>query len=275
VLQNALGVPSRIITPAQARALCPLLTGDDIVAAAFSPEDGLATPEAVVHGYAHGARSLGAHVRTNCEAREIRRSGAAISGVVTTDGTVATDTVICAAGAWSRPCGVMSGVDLPVTPLRRQVLFTEPIDGLPDELPMTIDFETSFYFDREGPGILFGMSDPNEVPGFNLETSEEWVPTLIEAATRRAPRIAEAGIRGGWAGLYEVTPDHNAVIGESPDVARFLYASGFSGHGFLQSPAVGEILRDLVMRKPPFVDVAPLSAERFETARLRPEFNVV
>jgi sarcosine oxidase subunit beta len=120
-----------------------------------------------------------------------------------------------------------------------------------------------------------GMSDPAETPGFKLETSDDWIPTLIAAAERRAPAIARAGIRGGWAGLYEMTPDHNAVIGESREVSRFLYATGFSGHGFLQGPAVGEIVRDLVLGREPFVDVTPLSVERFDAAELRPEFNVV
>ena len=169
----------------------------------------------------------------------------------------------------------MAGVELPVTPLRRQVLFTEAMDGLPAELPFTIDFATSFYFHREGPGLLMGMSDPNERPGFSLETTDDWVPALLEVASRRAPRIAEAGIKGGWAGLYEVSPDHNAIIGEAPGPSRFIYATGFSGHGFLQGPAVGEILRDIMLERRPFVDIAPLGVERFTEAMLRPEFNIV
>jgi sarcosine oxidase subunit beta len=169
----------------------------------------------------------------------------------------------------------MVGVELPVTPLRRQVLFTEPMNDLPPDLPMTIDFTSSFYFHREGPGVLLGMSDPDETPGFVTETSDDWIPRLIEIASLRAPRIADAGIRGGWAGLYEMTPDHNAIIGEARGISRFLYATGFSGHGFLQGPAVGEIVRDLVLERPPPVDVGPLSVERFDASALRPEYNVV
>jgi sarcosine oxidase subunit beta len=274
-LQNDYGVPSRILSPAQARELCPLLAGDDILAAAFSPEDGHLTPEAVVQGYAHGARALGAHIRVGCEVLDISSSGGEIAEVITTHGAVRTGTVVCAAGAWSRSCGEMVGVELPVTPLRRQVLFTEPISDLSPHLPMTIDFASSFYFHREGPGVLLGMSDPEEKPGFVTETSDDWIPRLIEIASRRAPRIADAGIRGGWAGLYEMTPDHNAIIGEAGGASRFLYATGFSGHGFLQGPAVGEIVRDLVLGRQPPVDVGPLSVERFDAAALRPEYNVV
>jgi sarcosine oxidase subunit beta len=274
-LQNDYGVPSRILSPAQAIELCPLLAGDDILAAAFSPEDGHLTPEAVVQGYAYGARALGAHIRVGCEVLDIRSSGGEITEVITPHGAIRTGTVVCAAGAWSRSCGEMVGVELPVTPLRRQVLFTEPISDLSPHLPMTIDFPSSFYFHREGPGVLLGMSDPEEKPGFVTETSDDWIPRLIEIASRRAPRIADAGIRGGWAGLYEMTPDHNAIIGEAGGASRFLYATGFSGHGFLQGPAVGEILRDLVLQQQPPVDVGPLGVERFDAAALRPEYNVV
>jgi sarcosine oxidase subunit beta len=274
-LQNAHGVPSRLLTATQTRELCPLLEGEDIIAGAFSPSDGHVTPEAVVQGYASGARAHGAHIRVGCAALDVTTSANRITEVVTEHGPIATDTVICAAGAWSRGCAALVGVALPVLPLRRQILFTEAISGLPADLPMTIDFATSFYFHREGPGLLMGMSDPQEQPGFSVQTTDDWIPGLMEIVERRAPRIAQAGIRGGWAGLYEMSPDHNAIIGESAVVGRFLYATGFSGHGFLQGPAVGEMLRDLVLRRPTFVDVAPLSVERFDAAALRPEYNVV
>jgi sarcosine oxidase subunit beta len=275
VLQREYGLDSRMLTPAKTRELCPLLEGDDILAGAFSPRDGHATPEAVVQGYAFAARAHGADIRVDCKVLDIKTSRGEVTEVVTDQGSIRTGTVICAAGAWSRACGAMVGVDLPVTPVRRQVLFTDAIDGLPAQLPMTIDFESSFYFHREGPGLLMGMSDPQEKPGFSVETTDDWIPGLMDVVRRRAPRIADVGIRGGWAGLYEMTPDHNAIIGEAASVSRFLYATGFSGHGFLQAPAVGEILRDLVLERPTFVDTAPFSAERFEAAAPRPEYNVV
>jgi sarcosine oxidase, subunit beta len=274
-LQNECGLDSRMLSGEEARSLCPLLEGDDILAAAFSPGDGHATPESVVQGYASGARRYGAHIRTRCEVLGMSVVSGEITEVVTSDGAIATSVVICAAGPWSRQCGAMAGVVLPVTPLRRQILFTEAIDGLPADLPMTIDFESSFYFHREGPGLLMGMSSSREEPGFSVETTDDWIPELMDVVHRRAPRIADVGIRGGWAGLYEMTPDHNAIIGEATSVSRFLYATGFSGHGFLQGPAVGEILRDTVLRRPTFVDIAPLSVERFDAAALRPEYNIV
>ena len=196
--------------------------------------------------------------------------------MVTSAGTIETGAVICATGAWSRALGALAGVDLPVTPLRRQILFTDALADLPERLPMTIDFATSFYFHREGPGVLMGMAAPGERPGFDAQDSDEWIPALLEVAQRRAPALARVGIKGSWAGYYEMTPDHNALIGEATDVSRFLYATGFSGHGFLQAPAVGEVVRDLFLGREPVVDVTPLSAERFgRPDALRPEFNVV
>ena len=273
-LQNRLGVPSRMLTPGEVGVLNPLIRLDDVLAGAFCPLDGHATPEAVVQGYATGARAHGATLVTDCEVDAIELQDGAIHAVVTSSGRVETGTVVCAAGAWSRAVGAMVGFELDVTPLRRQVLVTEAVPGLPATLPMTIDFANGFYFHREGDGLLMGVSF-DEQPGFKLEYDEGWLPELAEAIERRAPSLASAGVRTGWAGLYEVSPDHNALIGEAASASRFLYATGFSGHGFLQAPAVGEIVRDLVLRRDPFVDVAPLSADRFSRGGARPERNII
>jgi sarcosine oxidase subunit beta len=198
-----------------------------------------------------------------------------ITGVETTLGTIRTGAVVCAAGAWSAGIGDMVGVDLPVVPLRRQILTTEPMPGLDPRTPFTIDFSTTFYFHSEGPGLLLGMSDPDQAPGFELGRSDAWLPRLGEAIERRAPAIAEVGIVGGWAGLYEMTPDHNALVGEAAQVSRFLYATGFSGHGFLMGPAIGEVIRDLYLGTPPEVDVSGLDADRFRDRAARPELNIV
>jgi sarcosine oxidase, subunit beta len=274
-IQNELGVPSRMISVAEAARLSPLISTDGLLAAAFSPDDGYCTPESVVLGYATAARRLGAVLIPHCPVTGIAAQGGRITAALTEGGPISTGTVICAAGPWSRQVGDWAGVDLPVTPLRRQVLITEPISGLDPDLPFTIDFGTSLYFHREGPGLLMGMSDPDETPGFKLNRSDAWLPGLGRLLQRRAPALMSAGISGGWAGLYEVTPDHNALIGESAAVSRFLYATGFSGHGFLMGPAVGEVMRDLYLGRPPGIDVGALSADRFAASLARPEHNIV
>ena len=275
-LQNELGISSRMIDPGEARRLSPLIDTDGVLAAAFSPDDGHCTPESVVLGYATAARRLGAVLRTGADVLDLKREGDRVSAVVTDQGTISADTVICAAGPWSAAIGDMAGVELPVQPLRRQVMFTEAMPDLPPVVPFTIDFATTFYFHREGRGLLLGMSDPDQEPGFHLDYSEDWLPRLGSAIETRAPHLLDVGLTPGWAGLYEVTPDHNALLGRSAETANFLYATGFSGHGFLQAPAVGEVMRDLCLDRAPFVDVGPLSARRFaDGAETRPETHIV
>jgi sarcosine oxidase subunit beta len=274
-LQNAAGQPTRMISPAEAASLAPIISPEGLVGACFSPADGHCTPESVVLGYASAARRLGARLITGCTVVDIDAVGNHITAVRTDRGTIRTSTVICVAGAWSAGVAAMVGVELPVTPLRRQIVVTEAIPDLPAAMPMTIDFSSTFYFHSEGPGLLVGMSDPLEEPGFRLNRSEDWLPRLTAAMEQRAPSLLDVGLASGWAGLYENTPDHNALIGEAGELSRFLYATGFSGHGFLQGPAVGEIIRDLYLGQTPFVDISPLDADRFRTSAFRAEQNVV
>lgn len=274
-LQNELGVDTRMIDVAEAKRLSPLIETDGLLAAAWGPRDGHCTPESVVLGYAGAARRAGARLFRGVEVTGIDRSGDEIRAVHTSAGVIRTDTVICTAGAYSARVGDMAGVHLPVEPLRRQIITTGPAIDLAGEVPFTIDFSTSLYFHREGPGLLVGMSDPDETAGFKLNRGEEWLPRLGDAIERRAPRIGEYGIASGWAGLYEMTPDHNAIVGEAEGVTRFLFATGFSGHGFLMGPAIGEVMRDLYLGRPPVVDVTAFDVKRFAGEGLHRELNIV
>ena len=213
----------------------------------------------------------GVVIQRDCAVVGIESVGGRITAVATTGGVVATHVVVCAAGAWSAEIGAMVGVTLPVTPLRRQVLVTEPVDGIPRALPMTIDFSSTLYFHAEGPGMLVGMADPDETPGFKMDPSEDWLVHVSEQVAHRVPWLLDAGVHTQWAGLYEVSPDNNALIGEARDIDRFLYATGFSGHGFLQGPAVGEVIRDLYLERPPIIDVTPLTVDRFAAGATRHE----
>lgn len=274
-LQNSLGVDTRMVSAAEAKRLSPYINTDGLLGAAYSPRDGHCTPESVVLGYAAAARRLGATFVTGCEVTDIRTVDDRIVGVETAGGLIETDTVICAAGAWSQRVGEFVGVDLPVTPIRRQIVVSAEVPDLQPSMPFTIDFSTSYYFHNEGRGLLMGMSDPDETPGFKLSRDDAWLPRLGDAIAHRTPSFSDIGIASGWAGLYEMTPDHNALIGEAPDVSRFLYATGFSGHGFLMAPAVGDIMRDLYLNDTPSVDVSGLDSRRFAGSEIRPELNIV
>ena len=274
-LQNALGVPSRLVEPAEAAELSPLAGLDGVLAATFCHLDGHASPEAVAQGYAAGARAHGATVRTGTAARAIEVDGESVRGVTTDEGTIAAETVVCAAGVWSPDLMRTVGVELPVEPVWREVVTTGPVDGLPASVPLTVDFTTGLYFHREGPGLLIGLADREQPPGFDAPTDPAWLERVSEIAARRAPVLLELGVAHGWKGYYEVTPDHNGLVGEVATPSRVLYATGFSGHGFMQAPAAGEIVRDLVLGREPFVDVSPLSVERFAAGSPRPEQNVI
>jgi sarcosine oxidase subunit beta len=274
-LQNELDVPSRMVSVSEAKRLSPLIDTRDLLAASFCPSDGHCTPDSVVLGFARAARRYGATLIPQTEVTDIEHRGRDIQAVVTPFGKIRTNTVICAAGAWSSSVGTRAGVDLPVFPVRRQILVTEPLAEPNYEFPLTVDLSTTLYFHRSGRQMLIGMSDPDETPGFKLETSDEWIPRLSEALSRRVPSLTSVGIAAGWAGLYEVTPDHNALIGEAGEVNRFLYATGFSGHGFLMAPAIGEVMRDLYLGHRPFTDVTSFDATRFVSNRSFPEVNVI
>ena len=273
-LQNAMGVPSRMISAGEAGKLSTLAHVDDVLAATICMRDGHATPDAVVLGYANAARAMGVSVATQCPVTGIDVVDDAITAVHTSRGSVSSSTVICTAGAWSPRIAAMAGVDLPVQPVARPIWYTEPMPGRPAHVPMTIDFTTGFYFHTEGPGLLFGMADPDQPAGFDSPMRADWLEVVGEVVAHRAPSLLDVGIAGGWHGFYETTPDHNALIGESAAVSRFIYATGFSGHGFLMGPAVGEVLRDLVMGHAPAVDVSGFDVERFKGAT-RPEHNIV
>ena len=265
-LQNRLGVPSRMASVDEAHELSPLAGLDGVLAGAFCPMAGHATPDSAVQGYATAARAHGVRIETHTSVTAIRQGEvvAMREGRAAHERAVETECVICAAGPWSREVGAMAGMDLPVTPERRRIAYTGAL-GLEGEVPMTVDFSTGFYFHREGPGLLFGTNDVTD-------TQDEWLERAVPVLQKRAPILLDAPIAGGWWGDYEMSPDHNALLGEAQArPGRFLYATGFSGHGFQQAPAVGEIVRDLYLGREPFADVSALAVGREE----RRERNVV
>ena len=258
-LQASFGVPSQELTPHEAEAIVPGLVVDDLVCATFCERDGYATPEAVVQWY---ARESGADVRQSCPATGIEVRDGRVVAVDTPAGRIATDSVVCCAGIWSREVGALAGVELPVEGIARSMWFTPERGGLPERLPLTIDFSSGFYVHGEGPGLAFG--------GRSRELED-----VAETASRRLPALVELPVQASWWGYYDVSPDWNALVGEAHDVSRFLYATGFSGHGFQQAPAVGEHLAELVVGREPSLDLSAFSVERFAAGAARPEAFVV
>jgi sarcosine oxidase subunit beta len=261
-LQQRLGVPSRLITAEEAAAIVPGLRIDDVLAGTFCPIDGYATPEAAVQGYATAAVRLGASIVQGCEASRVLVEDGRVVGIDTSQGRVAADRVILTAGVWSTELGATAGVEIPVEPERRHVFFTEPGDSLPRELPLTIDFATGFYFHREGGGLLFGGRQ---------QSLEELAPI----AAHRLPPLERLPVRGGWSGYYEISPDHNALVGQTSEPIGLVYATGFSGHGFQQAPVIGEHVALLALGLPTEFDLTAFGLERLASGAYRPELNVV
>ena len=261
-LQQALGVPARELAPAETAQIVPGLVTDDLVAATFCDLDGRATPEAVVSGYAEAARARGARIRQGEAVTAIETRDGRINAVETTRGRIATSVVVCTAGVWSREVAALAGVEIPVEGEPRWMHYTAENGGLPSPLPLTVDFTTSFYFHSEGPGIAFGGREP---------TLEE----IAAHAERRLPLLTELPIGSSWWGYYEMSPDHNALVGEVEEPSRFLYATGFSGHGFQQAPAVGEHLAELIAGRRPTLDLSPFAVERFARGEVREEQFVI
>src|SRR5438067_2186721 len=201
-----------------------------------------------------------------------------ISGVMTTRGLVSTRVVVNAAGAWAAEVAKMAGAELPVEPLRRQLVPTEPFDRLPKRFPMVIDMYTGFHFRREGKGILLAWNDPEETPGFKTEFDPTFIEKILTRAASRVPVLSEAEVnpRRAWAGLYEMTPDHHAIIGPAPNVEGLYFVNGFSGHGVMHSPASGQITADLILQgRSELIDAQQLSVERFTEGRLLEETAIL
>jgi sarcosine oxidase subunit beta len=279
-LQRSLGIDVVWLDAAEAAALAPGLLTDGVMGATFCQRDGIADPNGVTMGFAKAAQAAGVTIERGTEVTGLRIAGGRVAGVETTRGAIATRVVVNAAGPHARAIGQMAGLEVPVDPYRRHIFIAQPPSAtdrwhVPESRIMVIDFETTFYFHREGAGVLFGMGDPTESPTFDLTVQWDFLERVTPVAEARLPALAEAGISHAWAGLYEVTPDANPLIGPVRDLPGFFLINGFSGHGFQHSPAAGRILADVITGRDPGLDLAPFALERFATSRAGGERYVV
>ena len=266
---------ARWVEPEEARELVPVLRVDDVLGATFCPTDGVASPADVTAGYAAAARRHGARLRERTSVTGVDVRGGRVRSVRTTGGEVATPLLFDCAGAWSSEIGRMAGVNVPVRPFRRHVFVTDAFPDVTPSTPLTVDFTTSLYFHSEGDGVLLGMSDRDEPSTFSTDVNWDFLERTVEAVAHRAPALERAGIRTAWAGLYESTPDHQAILGPVRDLEGFWCACGFSGHGFMQAPAVGLVLAQMVVEGQGEVDVGRFCHDRFERGELVAERNVI
>ncbi|MFO7270920.1 NAD(P)/FAD-dependent oxidoreductase [Sphaerobacter thermophilus] len=275
-LQESLGVPVRWLDPAEIGALNPAVRVDDVLGATFCPRDGWADPYSATTGIARAARQLGVEIREETAATGFVIEGGRVRGVRAGDEVISTPLAIICAGPHSRGVGELAGVDIPILPYRRMSFITEPFDAVPATVPMTIEFRSGLYFHPESHGFLFGMANPDDPPGFNKTVDDEWMMRTVEALCARAPAFEEARVMRGWAGFYEITPDDNPLLGWIDEVEGLAVAAGFSGHGFMQGPAVGMCMAELITEgRATTVDISAFAPSRFREGRLAQEHNVI
>ncbi len=267
-LQRKFGIPVELLNPDEIKARWPYLRVDDILGGTFCPWDGYAGPNEVLSGFVSGAKKAGVRIYEGTEVLGISLSKGKVNGVKTKREEISTPIVVNAGGPFASAIGEMAGVKIPVKPLRRQIFITAPFRLTNQAIPLTIDFHKGWYFRQEVDGLL--LSGPlDSEPSFNLGIDYEAMAETSENAIYRVPALERAHIARGWAGLYEISPDHHAILGKVPEVEGFILANGFSGHGFQHSPAVGKVITELIVEgKATTIDISPLSIERFEKGEL-------
>ncbi|MGC2195095.1 MAG: FAD-dependent oxidoreductase [Terriglobales bacterium] len=268
----------RIVTGDEIRTMFPLLRGDDIVGGSFCATDGFVDPYSAMVGFMAWAAEHGSKLWKNTEVMAIRRDARGIREVETSRATVATRVVVNCAGPWAAAVAKMVDVQLPVEPLRRMLVPTEPFDQFPHSAPMIIDMSNGFHFRPESLGFLLAWNDPAETPGFKTEFEPSFIEKILMRAADRVPCFENLAVnpKRAWAGLYEMTPDHHPILGPVAEVPGFFLANGFSGHGVMHAPATGKILSDLILTgKTDLIDASLLNFARFAEGRMIHETAVL
>ncbi|TMD09354.1 MAG: FAD-binding oxidoreductase [Chloroflexi bacterium] len=265
----------RWLEPKQAATLVGGLEVTDLTGAVFCPSDGLAGPSEVTFGYADAARRFGVTIHENVPVTEFLIRGDRIEGVITPRGELQSERTVICAGPWAGQLGELTGIEIPVIPSKRNVFVSGALPAITPRTPMTIDFHTSFYFHPEGEGVLFGMSDPDQAPGFDVTVDWAFLDRIAGVARHRWPPLLEAPVKTAWAGLYELTPDSQPLVGPLPNRPGAWIAAGFSGHGFMMAPVIGRWLAEWMIRGQPAVDLAAFAPDRFAAGPSEPERNVV
>jgi sarcosine oxidase subunit beta len=277
--QVAMGLKTvRIIEAEEIIRSYPQLRSDDIVGGSFCSTDGFVDPYSAMNGFMQNASEKGAGLLKDAEVTAIERDGQGVTSVVTTKGTIHTRTVVNAAGAWAAAIARMVNLDLPVEPLRRMLVPTEPFDQFPRTAPMIIDMSNGFHFRPENLGFLLAWNDPEETPGYKTNFEPSFIEKILTRAADRVPVFENLAVnpKRAWAGLYEMTPDHHPILGPVQAVPGLYLANGFSGHGVMHAPATGKILSDLILRgTTDLIDANILSFDRFAESRMIHETAVL
>jgi sarcosine oxidase subunit beta len=274
-MQNRLGIPSRLLTPGEVLDLYPQLSADGLLGGTYCATDGSGSPTDAARAYAQAARRLGVTIRTRCTVQGFRTGAEGqVRGVRTDAGDFEAELTVLAAGPQSKPLGRLAGTELEVSPHRRQVFVVDAPPWLHRDLPFTVDLATGAYLHPESGRGLIGGSDRDTEEGTDTTLDWELLPPLLTALTSRWPSLTSAQVVSGWAGLREMTPDDHALVGPVDSVPGLWTATGFSGHGFMQAPAVGEAVAQRLLTGRSDVDLDPLRPGRFAAGNAIAEAGV-
>ncbi|MFZ1918283.1 MAG: FAD-dependent oxidoreductase [Terriglobales bacterium] len=268
--QVAMGLKNvQLVVGDEIRSRFPQLHGDDIVGGSFCSTDGFVDPYSAMTGFMSWASDHGATLLKNAAVVAIARRDGGFE-ITTTRDTVSARTIVNCAGPWAAEIASMVGITLPVEPLRRMLVPTEPFDQFPHTAPMIVDMSNGFHFRPESRGFLLAWNDPEETPGYKTDFDPAFIEKILLHAADRVPMFENVAVnpKRAWAGLYEMTPDHHPILGESPEVPGFFFANGFSGHGVMHAPATGKILSDLILTGgTDLIDASLLNFSRFAEGR--------
>ena len=277
-LQQRLGVPVELLTPAEAARFVPDTNTAGLLGATYCAADGYCDPHSVAMAYLARARERGAQLRRATAATGMRVEHGQVVAVETPYGPIGCEYVVNAAGSWAGVVGRLAGLDIPVQPFRRCVYVTEPFRAITGDIPLTIDVGSGFYMRKEQQSVIFGMSNPDEPPGYNLQVDWDWLDSVLAAGFARFPILERAGLaeKQCWAGAYEITPDHHPILGRHPQLPNYVDASGFSGHGIMHGPATGLLIAEEILDgRAHTIDIDELRIERFLTGRAGHEHNII
>ncbi|MFZ5979569.1 MAG: NAD(P)/FAD-dependent oxidoreductase [Candidatus Zixiibacteriota bacterium] len=274
-LQKSLGLPVELLKPEQIREFVPIVRTDDIQLATFCHDDGIGDPSEFLTGYEKAARNLGVEIANETEVTGFNIENGKITRVKTRKGEINCPMVINCSGAWSKLIGKMAGADVKVEPVRRQCVTTGELDFIDPRFPMVVDVKSGLYTHKESKGLLLGWADKDVKPSFDISIEPDYTDNILERALNRIPRLETAEIANQWAGLYETTPDHRAIIGYEKAVEGMFHVTGFSGHGFMHAPAAGIVTTEILTGKQPCIDISDLSPDRFTRGAVTEETNVI
>ncbi|MFO0569507.1 MAG: FAD-binding oxidoreductase [Polyangiaceae bacterium] len=273
-LQNRLGLPTRLLSPEQIQSIVPELSSDGVTLACYNPDDAVVFPWPFVWGYAEGARNHGVEVCTFTRVTGIETTSGRVSAVVTDRGTIRTDRVVNAAGAFSPEVARLCGVELPNRPHRHEICSSEPLK--PWLKPLVADLSNGLYFSQSTRGEIVGGVSNEKVPeGADQRSSHRFLSLYSRALLRACPRLGDVKVLRQWAGLYDITPDANPIVGEVDGMAGFFQASGFMGHGFMMAPVIGKLMGQVVAGGPVPEVFEKWNLRRFSEGRLLSEGMII